>query len=258
MLTQISLMPASRRCFGGAHRALCLPRPCVPNTELCVPSKHARHVAALPLIPSVVADSPPLRICATGQPIPFGAASMSFTVPENKLSLFLSLSLSLSLFPLRLIARPSPPRDSVLCRFSVRFSARASRRARRGYRQTHVRDPSRQLCLLATRIQWPTDSTPTGSAAAFLLFFPLFSFQVHPRVSSALLSSRLNATARCFDRLENLDVVAWMLRNCVFFSFKVRKTKGIDVEACREASMEGLGDCYRCVPTKIRVSCSWF
>ena len=97
MLTQISLMPASRRCFGGAHRALCLPRPCVPNTELCVPSKHARHVAALPLIPSVVADSPPLRICATGQPIPFGAASMSFTVPENKLSLFLSLSLSLSL-----------------------------------------------------------------------------------------------------------------------------------------------------------------
>lgn len=53
MLTQISLMPASRRCFGGA---LCLPRPCVPNTELCVPSKHARHVAAL--IPSVAADSP--------------------------------------------------------------------------------------------------------------------------------------------------------------------------------------------------------
>ena len=142
MLTQISLMPASRRCFGGAHRALCLPRPCVPNTELCVPSKHARHVAAAPPIPSAVADSPPLRICATGQPIPFGAASMSFTVSENKLSL--------SLFSLRLIARPSPPRDSVVFPFDSRLGPLAGHR---GYRQTHVRDPSRQLCLLATRIQ---------------------------------------------------------------------------------------------------------
>lgn len=128
MLTQISLMPASRRCFGGAHRALCLPRPCVPNTELCVPSKHARHVAAAPPIPSAVADSPPLRICATGQPIPFGAASMSFTVSENKLSLSLLIAFDSETFS-----------SSRLCRFSVRFSARASRRAPRVPANTRAR-----------------------------------------------------------------------------------------------------------------------
>lgn len=124
MLTQISLMPASRRCFGGARRALCLPRPCVPNTELCVPSKHARHVAAL--IPSVVADSP-LRICATGQPYSLRRP------PTQPLPITLDTE-TFSAVPLR-----------------------GPLAGRRGYRQTHVRSsasaifahPTLPLFLLA-------------------------------------------------------------------------------------------------------------
>lgn len=112
MLTQISLMPASRRCFGGAHRALCLPRPCVPNTELCVPSKHARHVAAP--IPSVVADSP-LRICATGQPYSLRRP------PTQPLPITLDTE-TFSAVPLR-----------------------GPLAGRRGYRQTHVRSSASAL-----------------------------------------------------------------------------------------------------------------